>query len=833
MNEERPSLESVVIKCVAERLGIDEPIVAAALPLLERGVPVPYLARYCRVEVGGLDERSLRDVLDEALVAREFEKRREFIQRALADREDIPGKARKRIANAKSPTELEYMYEPYRQHGRTSASLAREKGHGPLADAMLRGELPEAEEQALAGAVDILAHTFATDSDARMTMLRVMEKEGEVRVTPGPGRSEFPPRYASLRNAGGKLGRLAPPKLLALLRGEADGALHLALDFPDEKIRHVLQQRFAMTGAPEALHAIHERAMSLAMRLMRTAVTRDALQSAKGKAQATIVRGLRIALHDQLLFPPVGPRRIMGVDPAPRGSIPVACVGTRGEPLDHARPRFFGKDEGKIAAGREAIRQLVTTHEIDLIAIGNGRGRHECEAFLRDSLAECEQGAPPAVVVSEAGLGSYASSPLARRELPSRPVPIVSAISLARRLQDPLAEFCKIDPRQAVSAPGMDDVEPRLLNRELASVVEHCVNYVAVDVNRASAEQLGYVCGLDRSRARELVAHREKNGPFLTIESLAALPFMGEIAYEQAAGFLRIHGGENALDSTSVHPKRYQLVARIAESKAVTVPELIGSADLLVDLDAKAFADDQYPEPVVDGVVGALLEGTRDPRPVLEVATPPPGVRSAADLRPGMRLSGRVTNLTTFGAFVDLGVQQDGLVHVSEIADRFVKDPALVVHVGQLVDVRVLGVDGETGKISLSMRSSPREGRGGNRGGGDRGGKPDDRSGKPGGAGRGGDKSRGRGGPGGGRPGGGGPGGGGRDGARKPRSDRKGGPRPSRRDGVPSDSGMEIVKYDAAPPPAMTVPTEDPVPADMTEEEFMRRKMEELKKRFS
>jgi len=825
MNEERAPLESVVIESVAQRLGIDPPIVASALPLLERGVPVPYLARYCRVEVGGLDERALRDVLDEALAVREFEKRREFIQRALAEREDVPGKARKRIANAKTPTELEYLYEPFRPHGRTSASLAREKGYGPLAEALLKGEKPEAEDEALAGAIDILANTFATDSDARMTMLRAMEKDGEVEITPSAGRSDFPPRYASLRGLKGKLSRLAPPKLLALLRGESEGALHVALEFPDEKIRHVLQQRFAMSGASEEVQAIYERAMTVAMRLMRTAVLRDALTAAKDRVQTTVVRGLRIALHDQLLFPPVGSRRVMGVDPAPRGSIPVACVGTHGEPLEHARPRFFGKDEEKIAAGRETIRNLVNTHDIELIAIGNGRGRHECEAFLRDCLAEREKGAPPAVVVSEAGLGSYASSPLARRELPSRPVPIVGAISIARRLQDPLAEFCKLDPKQAVSAPGMDDVDASLLNRELRSVVEHCVNLVGTDVNHASAEQLSYVCGLDRSRAREIVAHREKNGPFLTIESLATLAFMGELAYGQAAGFLRIHGGENALDATSVHPARYSLVARIAESKGAAVPDLIGNADLLVDLDASAFADETYSEPVVDAVVAALLEGPRDPRPALEVAAPPPGVRSAADLKPGMRLSGRVTNVTTFGAFVDLGVAQDGLVHVSEIADRFVKDPAVVVHAGQLVEVRVLGVDGETGKISLTMRTAPREARGGKRGEGRGAGKGQ------GGAGAGGGGA-GRGGAGRGGPGGGGPGRGGRDGDRKPRGDRRGGRGPGRGAGSPSEGGMEIVRLDAPPPPTMTVPKENPVPADMSEEEFMRRKMEELKKRF-
>ncbi|MHC4953154.1 MAG: S1 RNA-binding domain-containing protein [Planctomycetota bacterium] len=802
---------------MAERLGIDERIVAAAVPLLDRGVPIPYLARYRRVEVGGLDERSLRDVRHETQRQRELEQRREFIERALGEREDVPGKALKRIRQARTSPELEYLYEPYRPHGRTSASLAREKGYGPVAEAISKGEVPGpemgADEDAISGVVDILAHTYATDSDARMTMLRAMEKEGVLHVSPGAGRTDFPPRYAPLKDAGGKLNRIPPNKLLALLRGEGEAAVHITLEFPDAKVRHVLTQHYIPNDPPEVLAPIYERALALAIRLMRTAVSRDALAAAKTHAEESVVRSMRIALHDQLLFPPAGARRVLGVDPAPRGSVPVACVGLRGEPLAHDRPRFFGKDEQKIEAARESIRSLVDTHGIELIAIGNGRGRHECEAFLRDCLADREDGAPPAVVVSEAGLGSYASSPAARRDLPSRPVPIISAISLARRLQDPLVEFCRLDPKQIVSGPGMEDVEPRVLTRELHGVVEHCVNHVGVDLNRAPADQLAYVCGLDRSRARELVSHREKNGPFLTVASLAALSFMGELAFEQSAGFLRIHGGQEPLDATSVHPATYTLAARIAEKKGVPVAELIGNADLLVDLDAAEFADEKFPEPVVDSVVGALLEAGRDPRPPLEVVAPPAGVRTSADLRSGMRLAGRVTNVTTFGAFVDLGVQQDGLVHVSEIADRFVKDPSTVVHVGQLVNVRVLGVDDDTGRISLSMRSSSSgEGRG------DRG--------------RGGDKRRGDGARGDGRRGGAGGGRGGGD--RKPsrpRGDRRGPPRKRRDDESVSDPAM-TAGPPAPPPPTMAVPTEDPVPADMSEEEFMRRKMEELKKRF-
>jgi len=858
MNEERPSLESVVTARVAEQLKLDERIVAGALPLIEKGIPIPYLARYRRVEVGGLDERGLRELRAVVRETRELEKRREFILRALADREGIPGKARKRIHNARTRAELEYLYEPHRPHGRTSASLALEAGHGPLAEALMKGETPDATDEAIDGAVDIIAHGLAIDSEARMGMLRVMEKQGSLEISPGAGRKDLPQRYASLKNAGGRLSNVPASRLLALLRAESDGALHLSIEFPDDRVRSMLEMRLGIAkpkakpkpkpkpkAEPESagepaeapaeestpepvaeeplavevapvspvLAGVRERSIGLALRLMRMAVTRDALASARERAQESVVHAACMTLHDALLFPPAGAKRVMGVDPAPRGSVPVACVGARGEPLEHAKPRFFGKDKEKIEAGRVTIRTLVDTHDIELIALGNGRGRHECEAILRDCLADREQGAPPIVVVSEAGIGAYSSGPLARRELPSRPAPIVSAIALARRLQDPLVEIAKLEPKLVASGHGTDDIEPRVLNRELHGMAEHCINLVGVDLNRAPAEQLFYVCGLDRTSAREIVAHREANGPYLQVSQIAELAAVTENAFEQAAGFLRIHGGENALDATSVHPREYPLVERIAESKSVEPAALIGNADLLVELDSSSFADANFSESVVDGVVGALLEASIDPRPALEVTALPPGVRKAADLKAGMRLPGRVTNVTTFGAFVDLGVGQDGLVHVSEIADQFVKDPSAIVHVGQLVNVRVLGVDADTGRISLSMRSAPREERGGrgSRDGGGRG---------AGGRDSGGRGNRGAGGGGGGKPG-------------RGRGDSRGPRRPREDRGGPIPEGMRPMKTPPKPQPMLTISKEDPVPTDMSEEEFMKQKMEELKKRFS
>jgi uncharacterized protein len=461
-------------------------------------------------------------------------------------------------------------------------------------------------------------------------------------------------------------------------------------------------------------------------------------------------------------------------------------VDERGQPLDHARLKFHDKDEAKLQASRERILELVKTHAIRLVALGNGQGRRECETFLAAALAPLGDKAPAIVVVNEVGVGSYASGPVGRAELSALPVPVRAAVSLARRLIDPLPELVKVEPRSIGVGQYQNDVDEKHLDAALREVVMTCVNHVGTDVNRAPAQQLAYVCGLTTYVARSIVQHREKHGRFPNRAALKALPFLTPHAFELAGGFLRVRGGDDPLDTTAVHPDHAPIVARIAERVKRPAAELIGNADLVAAIDVDELSDARFSPATVAGVLVELIQGDADPRPPLEIARRA-AAREPSELKAGMRLEGRVTNVTNFGAFVDVGVNQDGLVHVSALADYFVKDPTTIVRVGQVVEVRVLGVDEATGRISLSMKSgeSPRREGGERRDRGDRGG---DR------------------------------------GSRRPRR-----PRREEHAEAPEPPPPPQEEEEEAPSQA----SEDPVPSDMTAEEYMKRKLEELRRRFS
>jgi len=794
------SLESAVASQVAEYRKLDAGIVARVLELMNEGRRAPYLARYRREDVGGLDEYTLRDIFAEARYVREMEQRREFILRAVAERGDVPPKVRRRIERCRHRAELEYLYEPFRPPRKTPGSLAREQGLQPLADAYLANEEVDpatfvdpdrglaTPEEALRGAREILAERFAVDPDIRRTLLRAVEKEGEISAAPAPGKTEIPDRMGHLRKYEERLARIPSHRFLSLRRAEKEGAISIRLTFNDEKVLAMTARRFYPKEPSEAVKAFLDHASADAVRIMRPAVLQDALNAAKIRADDEAIAVFRRNLGDLLLYPPAGPHRVMGVDPALRGAIPVACVDERGVHLEHCKLRIFDRDEAKVAAAGERVLHLVRTHGIELIAIGNGPGRRECEAFFVACLEELGEDAPIAVIVTEVGVGSYASGPVGRAELPALAVPIRSAVSLARRLMDPLPELVKVDPKQIGVGQYQNDVDATRLGRALDEVVEECVNLVAADVNRAPVQQLSHICGFTTSTARALVRSREQQGPLRSLAALAELPFITPQTFEQAAGFLRIQDGDNPLDATGVHPRHGVLVDKIASKLGVQPADLVGgSTDLLANLEVEELADEDHTPATVAAVLSELLRGGEDERPTLELVRRAAEVRSTSELRPGMGLSGRVTNVTNFGAFIDVGVQQDGLVHVSELADYFVKDPTTVVRVGEVVSVKVLGVDADSGRISLTMKSGrerPRREKGARRPRRDRG---------------------------------------------RTRSDKP------RRDDEREAADAGYVTATAAEPakPAEPAPPEDVVPADMSEEEFMKRKLEELRKRFS
>lgn len=811
MTDPTPSLEAIVAARAAEELRLDPALAERALALLAEGNPIPYLARYRREAVGGLDEGTLRDLRACAERILEMEQRREFILRALAERGNVPEKTRRRIERCRDRTELEYLYEPFRPPRKTRASLAREKGLEPLADAMLAEAAPApaeaaapyvdpakgvaTAEEALSGAREILAERFSVDPEVRLTALRVVEKEGTLHATPVPGRP------STLKEFEERLARIPSHRFLALRRAEKEGAATVRVEFPDEKAIAAIQHRHFPKECSAEAKAYLDAAAHEAIRMLRHAVVDDALRAAKDRADSEAIAVFSNNLRDLLLAPPAGPRRVLGVDPAPRGAIAVACVDERGNHLESARMKPFDKDEARRAEALQTVARLCATHRVEMIALGNGAGRHEVEEFLHDALQPLGAAAPPVAVVNEVGAGTYAGGPVGRSELPALPVPARAAVSLARRLIDPISELVKVEPRQIGVGQYQNDVEPTRLSRALDDVVEHCVNLVGVDVNRAPVQLLANVCGLTGSGARAIVEHREKAGAYRTRAAIAELPAISATAFERAAGFLRVRGGDSAIDATGVHPHDAPVVTRIAEKLGTAPGALVGNADLLGNVVTEEFADERHSAVAVAGVLSELLEGGRDPRPPLEIVARPSGVRTAEDLKPGMTLPGRVTNVTNFGAFVDIGLRQDGLVHVSELADRFVRDPTAVVHVGQMVHVRVLGVDGDTGRISLSMKSGRA---------------PDREGARP----RRGDRDRGP----------------GRGGDRRPRGPRRDGrdrPRPGETEEAEELAVPTSAESRAAPAPEPEAAREEPAPGSETEAEFMKRKLEEIRRRFS
>ncbi|MHC4931039.1 MAG: helix-hairpin-helix domain-containing protein [Planctomycetota bacterium] len=554
MTEDPPSLESVVVSRVAERLKFDPGVVGRVLERLGEAKPIPFLARYRRDEVGGLDEASLRDIRGEAERVREMEQRREFILRAVAERPDVPERMRRRIERCRYRLELEYLYEPYRPPRKTPGTVWRERGLGPLAEAYLKNEVPgtaefvdaekgvDSEGQALEGAREILAERFSVDPEVRGAMLRAIEKEGVVHAAPAHGKESIPDRCGQFKTYEERLSKIPSHRFLALHRAETEGALSLRITFPDTKVLAAIQQRFYPKECGEEVRTFLDLASADAVRLLQRAIAQDALNSAKNRADAEAISVFTKNLCDLLLYPPAGPRRVLGVDPSPRGAIPIACVDERGQHLEHVRLKFFDKNEEKVARAREVILRLVQTHKIEMVAIGNGQGRHQCEAFLSECLMDLGEDTPAIVVVNEVGVGSYASGPVGRAELPALPVPARGAVSLARRLMDPLPELVKVDPRQIGVGQYQNDIDAARLGRALDEVVEHCVNYVGVDLNRAPVQQLAYVCGLTTSVARSIVEHRERHGPFRTLQAVHDLPFVSDRAFEQAGGFLHRQG---------------------------------------------------------------------------------------------------------------------------------------------------------------------------------------------------------------------------------------------------------------------------------------------------
>jgi protein Tex len=706
-----------IARQTARDLGLAPRQVEATLALFDEGATLPFVARYRKEATGGLDEVQLRDVRDRAAYLKELEARRAAILESVADQGKLDDALRGRIEAATTKQELEDLYLPYKLKRRTRATIAREKGLEPLADGIWAGRLDDrgavaaaaeyvdAErgvadvEEALQGARDILAERVAEDAALRGWIRDRTRAQGQVASRVARGKEESPEaaRFRDYFSFSQDARRIPSHRMLAIRRGEAEDVLLWSIDAPAEEMVAWLTARVqAGRRARGELARVAEDAYK---RLLAPSIQTELRLELKERADAEATDIFGRNLEQLLLSPPAGERAVMGIDPGFRTGSKVAVVSPTGAVL--ATDTLYLHQTDRFAAG---VKALVERHRPELVAIGNGTASRETEQAVRAALGNGGRG-PAVVLVNEAGASVYSASDVARDELPELDVSIRGAVSIARRLQDPLAELVKIDPKSIGVGQYQHDVDQVRLRDRLDEVVQICVNRVGVELNTASPSLLARIAGLGPTLARNIAEYRDEQGGFRRRKELLDVPRLGPKAFEQAAGFLRLRGGQHPLDRTAVHPERYALVERMARDAGTTLEKLIENEAAVRAIPLDRYVSNDVGLPTLHDIVDELLRPGRDPRETFEPPAFRTDVAEVKDLKEGMRLEGVVTNVVAFGAFVDVGVHQDGLVHVSQLADRFVRDPSEVVQVGQKVQVTVLSVDLERNRIGLSMRS--------------------------------------------------------------------------------------------------------------------------------
>ncbi len=713
-----------IIEHISREIAVGAASVKAVIELMAEGATVPFIARYRKERTGDLDEAKIREIGRRHAYFTELDERRETILDSIRSQGKLTPELEARIVVTASKTELEDLYLPYKPKRVTRASKARDAGLEPLARWLEAIEAPRADltgkaaefvapdkgyetpEKALRGACDVLAEEAADDADVRKRLRELAAREGILRASV---RKEFAgqkTKYDMYRDHRERAADVPSHRFLAMLRGEKDKVLRLELEFPEDKALACVEARLVRHPRSAAAPLLRGTAADALDRLLAPATETEVRRETKAKADDEAFKVFGDNLRDLLLAPPAGQRPVLGVDPGFRTGCKLAAVDRTGLFLEY-RAIFPHEPEKRTDEAARELLQMISAHGIELIAVGNGTAGRETELFIRKTIAALPpERRPLCVMVSEAGASVYSASEEGARELPDSDVTVRGAVSIARRLQDPLSELVKIDPRSIGVGQYQHDVDEARLRASLGEVVESAVNLVGVDANLASEALLMHVAGLNRKTAGNIVRYRDENGVFGSREELKAVPGLGTRAFEQAAGFLRIPGARNPLDDSAVHPERYALVAKMAAALGATVELMIGNSRLLGSLDRESFVSDDVGLPTVDDILRELEKLGRDPRSAFKYAEFSETVRELSDLVPGMVLEGVVTNVANFGAFVDIGVHQDGLVHVSELAERYVADPRKVVRVGQVVKVRVLKVDPELSRIGLSMKKS-------------------------------------------------------------------------------------------------------------------------------
>ena len=697
-------------------MGVEQARVRAAAALLAEDCTVPFIARYRKEATGGLDEVAVAAVRDRLAQLAELDKRRASILKTIEEQGKLTDDLRTKIEAAETMSALEDLYLPYRPKRRTRATVAREKGLEPLADTILaQGDTDPAAEaaafvdadkgvgsvdEALGGARDIIAERINEDEQARARLRKLFGARGIFHSRVVAGKEAEGAKYRDYFDWSEPAAKTPSHRALAMRRGEKEGALTLRVQPEEDEALAILDKLF-VTADNAAAAQVREAIRDCYRRLLSPSMETETRLDTKRRADAEAIRIFAENLRQLLMASPLGRKRILAIDPGLRTGCKLVCMDEQGkllcgETIYPVAPR------NETEASAATIRRLCEERGIEAIAVGDGTGGRETERFVRGLGIE----RVIVALVNESGASVYSASRAAREEFPDHDLTVRGAVSIGRRLMDPLAELVKIDPKAIGVGQYQHDVDQAALRSSLDDVVSSCVNAVGVEVNTASRELLNYVSGLGPALARCIVAYRDEHGPFRSRGELRNVPRLGPKAFEQAAGFLRICDGENPLDASAVHPESYALAQRMAESRGCAVADLMRDPALREGMDLDQFVTDTVGLPTLADILAELAKPGRDPRKEFESVRYQEGVEKIGDLEPGMRLPGVVTNITAFGAFVDVGVHQDGLVHISELADRFVKDPTEVVKLRQPVTVTVLSVDMERKRISLSMRSA-------------------------------------------------------------------------------------------------------------------------------
>ncbi len=703
---------------IAAELKLRPDQVAAVAGLLEEGGTVPFIARYRKEATGSLDEVAITAIRDRLEQLQELEKRRSAIIKSLKERNLLEAGLERKILAADSLTVLEDLYAPHKPKRRTRATIAKEQGLEPLAELLLTKPsanfMEEAKkylseelevsniEEALAGARDIIAEQVAEHPESRAAVRKVYETSSRIAAGVVAKKKDDPEaaKYRDYFEFNESLDKIPSHRLLAIRRGESEGFLKLGITAPEDQGIRAASREFLSGQTSDQVHMAIEDGCK---RLLFPSLETEMRSASRRRADEEAVRVFSSNLRELLLASPLGQKRTLAIDPGFRTGCKVVCLDAQGKLLHNDVIYLVGSERQQRDA-ISTIKTFVEKFKIEAIAIGNGTGSRETEKFVK------ALGFPKAiqvVMVNESGASIYSASEAARNEFPDHDITVRGAVSIGRRLMDPLAELVKIDPKSIGVGQYQHDVDQNLLKTALDDTVESCVNAVGVEVNTASAELLSRVAGLNKAIAENIVAYRDENGPFTSRAQLKKVPRLGAKAFEQAAGFLRIRNAKNPLDSSGVHPERYSVVEEMAKNLGCKIEDLLTTEQLRNRINLKDYVKGDVGMPTLKDILAELARPGRDPREQFEAVEFAEGIEKPSDLKVGMKLTGIVTNVTAFGAFVDVGVHQDGLVHISQLADQYVSDPSEVVKVGQKVQVTVTEVDLARNRIALSMKAAP------------------------------------------------------------------------------------------------------------------------------